>query len=189
MALAYLAWIVVCVAWGTTYLAIHVALESFPVALLAGLRWTLAGVALAAVLPLLGQRVPPSRTWRRLALTGFLMVVVSNGAIVWAQPYVASGLTSVLVATVPFWSIVVGAFQPQGERATRRTLMGLSIGFLGIVVLVWPELTFSDPEGRMFVYGVIALQISMLGWAMGRRSRSAVLRAGRRWAPLRFRCC
>jgi drug/metabolite transporter (DMT)-like permease len=160
MALAYVAWIVVCVAWGTTYLAVHVALESFPVALLAGLRWTLAGAALAAVLPLLGQRLPPSSTWRPLALTGFLMVVVSYGAIVWAQQYVASGLTSVLVASVPFWSMVVEAFQPQGDRSTRRTLMGLSIGFFGIVVLVWPELTLRHPEGRMFVCGVMPRQES-----------------------------
>jgi drug/metabolite transporter (DMT)-like permease len=165
--LAYGAWVLVCLIWGTVYLAIRVALESFPVALLAGFRWTAAGVLLAAVLPLVGERMPPIRTWGPIALTGFLMVVIGNGGVVWAQQYVASGLAAVLVATVPFWSIVVEAFLPRRERVTRTTLVGLFIGFLGIVVLVWPELTLGEQDGRWFVYGAIALQLSMLGWAVG----------------------
>ena len=57
--IAYLAWIAVCFVWGTTYLAIRVALESIPVALLAELRWLVAGAILALIVPLLGQRLPP----------------------------------------------------------------------------------------------------------------------------------
>jgi drug/metabolite transporter (DMT)-like permease len=167
MTLAYVAWILVCVIWGTIYLAIRVALESFPVALLAGFRWTAAGAVLAALLPLFGERLPPMRAWRPMALTGFLLVVVGNGGVVWAQQHVASGLTAVLVATVPFWAIVVEAFLPQRERVTRMMIVGLCIGFLGIVVLVWPELTLGGQEGRRFIYGVVALQIAMLGWALG----------------------
>ena len=167
MTLAYIAWILVCLIWGTTYLAIRVALESFPVALLAGVRWALAGAVLAALLPIFGERLPPIRTWRPMALTGFLMVVIGNGGVVWAQQYVASGLTAVLVATVPFWSIVVEAFLPRRERVTPMTLAGLLSGFAGIVVLVWPELTLGGQDGRLFVYGVISLQIAMLGWALG----------------------
>ena len=167
MTSAYVAWVLVCLAWGTIYLAIRVALESFPVALLAGIRWTAAGAVLAAVLPLFGERTPPIRTWRPIALTGFLMVVIGNGGVVWAQQYVASGMTAVLVATVPFWSIVVEAFLPKSERVAPMTLGGLFVGFLGIVVLVWPELTLRQEDGRQFVYGVIALQLSMLGWALG----------------------
>jgi drug/metabolite transporter (DMT)-like permease len=167
MTFAYVAWILVCLAWGTIYLAIRVALESFPVALLAGFRWTAAGAVLAVMLPLFGERIPPLRTWRPIALTGLLMIVIGNGGVVWAQQYVASGLTAVLVATVPFWSIVVEAFLPQSERVTRMTVVGLFTGFLGIVVLVWPELTLGGQGGQLFVYGVIALQISMLGWALG----------------------
>jgi drug/metabolite transporter (DMT)-like permease len=167
MTAAYLAWIVVCIVWGTTYLAIRVALESFPVALLAGLRWAVAGAILAAILPLFGERIPPVHKWRSMAISGFLMAVIGNGGVVWAEQYVASGLAAVIVATVPFWSIVVEAFLPHSERAGRRALLGLSVGFLGIVVLVWPELTFRGEDGRMFVYGVISLQIATLGWALG----------------------
>jgi drug/metabolite transporter (DMT)-like permease len=164
---AYGAWIVVCVVWGTTYLGIRVALESVPVALLAGIRWTAAGALLAALLPLFGERLPHPRTWGSIAIAGFLMAVIGNGGVVWAQQHVASGLAAVVVAMVPFWTVLIEAALPKGEKLAARTLSGLGIGFLGIVVLVWPELTLGGQEGRMFIAGVFALQIACFGWALG----------------------
>jgi drug/metabolite transporter (DMT)-like permease len=165
--LAWAAWIIVCVFWGTTYLGIRIALETVPVALLAGLRWSIGGLLLASVLPLFGERLPPPRTWGGLAIAGFLMAVIGNGGVVWAEQYVASGLAAVVVAMVPFWSVMIEALLPRGERLTRRTFAGLALGFLGIVVLVWPELTLGGGEGRQFVMGVVALQIACFGWALG----------------------
>jgi drug/metabolite transporter (DMT)-like permease len=164
---AYGAWIVVCFVWGTTYLGIRVALESVPVALLAGIRWTAAGALLAALLPLFGERLPHPRTWGSIAIAGFLMAVIGNGGVVWAQQHVASGLAAVVVAMVPFWTVLIEAALPKGEKLAARTLSGLGIGFLGIVVLVWPELTLGGQEGRMFIAGVFALQIACFGWALG----------------------
>jgi drug/metabolite transporter (DMT)-like permease len=165
--LAYIAWITVCLVWGTTYLAIRVALESVPVALLAGLRWSAAGGLLALALTLDGQKLPHPRSWRSIAIAGFLMAVVGNGGVVWAEQYVASGLAAVLVAMVPFWAVLIEALAPRGERLTARTMGGLAVGFLGIVVLVWPELAVGGQQGRMFVAGVLALQLACLGWAIG----------------------
>jgi drug/metabolite transporter (DMT)-like permease len=165
--LAYLAWIVVCVVWGTTYLGIRVSLETLPVALLAGFRWTTAGVILLALLPLFGEKLPARRTWGSIALVGFLMNLIGNGMVVWAQQHVASGLTAVIVAMVPFWTVGVEAMLPRGERLTRYTVLGLLIGFAGIIVLVWPHLTVGGSAGRMFVAGVAALQFGSLGWALG----------------------
>lgn len=165
--LAWVAWFVVCFVWGTTYLAIRVALESIPVALLAGLRWTAAGALLAAALPIFGERLSPPRTWGAIAIAGFLMAVIGNGGVVWAEQYVASGLAAVIVAMVPFWTVLVESLLPRSERFTRRTAAGLVLGFLGIVVLVWPELQVGGEGGRLFVMGVVALQIACLGWAIG----------------------
>ena len=175
---AYVAWIAVCVAWGTVYLGIHVALETVPAALLAGLRWATAGALLATLGRLFGARLPPIRTWGSIALTGSLLIVVGNGGVVWAQQHVASGLTAVVLAMVPFWSVLIEACLPLGERVTRRAAAGLALGFVGIVVLVWPELTFRGQEGTMFVYGILALQLACVGWALGtsytkRTARSA----------------
>ena len=174
----YVAWMAVCVAWGTVYLGIRVALESVPAALLAGLRWAAAGALLATIVRLSGARLPPIQSWGSIALTGALLIVIGNGGVVWAQQYVASGLTAVVLAMVPFWSVIIEACLPRGERVTRRAAAGLTLGFTGIVVLVWPELSFRGQDGEMFIYGILALQLACLGWALGtsytkRNARSA----------------
>lgn len=167
MNLAYLAFVTVCVVWGTTYLAIHVALETVPVLLVAGLRWMAAGVIMSGVMLATGRRLPMPRLWAPLALLGFLMNVVGNGFVVYAQQYVASGLTAVLIATTPFWSALMERLLPNGERFSRRSLAGLALGFSGIVVLVWPEMTDGGAGGRSFVIGVIAIQLACIGWVIG----------------------
>ena len=177
MTLAYLAFLTVCIVWGTTYMAITVALESVPVLLVAGLRWTFAGVVLSAFMLATGRGLPGPRLWGPLAVLGFLMNVVGNGFVVYAQQYVASGLTAVLIATTPFWSALVERLLPNGERFSKRSLFGLSLGFSGIVVLVWPEFIGLSAEarsaevegagGRAFIGGVIAIQLACVAWVIG----------------------
>jgi drug/metabolite transporter (DMT)-like permease len=164
---AYAAWISVCVVWGTTYLAIRIALETIPPALIGGLRFTLAGAILLLFLRARGERLPGLSQWGSLAVLGFLMLVVGNGAVVWAEQWVPSGLAAVLVAAQPFWIAGIESVLPRGERLTLRTLAGLLIGFAGILVLVWPELTAGGEWGRQFALGVIAIQLACLGWSLG----------------------
>jgi drug/metabolite transporter (DMT)-like permease len=165
--LAYLAFVTVCIVWGTTYLAIHVALETVPVLLVAGLRWMFAGLVMSALMLATGRGLPKPRLWGPLALLGFLMNIVGNGFVVYAQQFVASGLTAVLIATTPFWSALIERLLPNGERFSKRSLSGLALGFSGIVVLVWPELTTGGAGGRQFVIGVIAIQLACVGWVVG----------------------
>ena len=166
MSLAYIAFLTVCIVWGTTYLAIAVALESVPVLLLAGLRWMFAGVVMSGLMLASGRGLPPLRMWGPLALLGFLMNVVGNGFVVYAEQYVPSGLTAVLIATTPFWSALAEGLLPNGERFSRRSLSGLALGFAGIVVLVWPELA-AGGGGQHFVFGVVAIQLACIGWVIG----------------------
>jgi len=165
--LAYIAFVTVCIVWGTTYLGIHVALETVPVLLVAGLRWMFAGVVMSALMLASGRGLPKPRLWGSLALLGFLMNIVGNGFVVYAQQFVASGLTAVLIATTPFWSALIERLLPNGERFSKRSLSGLALGFSGIVVLVWPELTNGGAGGRQFVIGVIAIQLACVGWVVG----------------------
>ncbi|MEO7157510.1 MAG: EamA family transporter [Vicinamibacterales bacterium] len=167
MSLAYVAFITVCLIWGTTYLAIHVALETVPVLLVAGLRWMAAGVVMSGLMLATGRGLPKPRLWGPLALLGFLMNIVGNGFVVYAQQYVASGLTAVLIATTPFWSALLERLLPDGERFTKRSLTGLGLGFSGILVLVWPEMTHGGASGRTFIIGVIAIQLACIGWVIG----------------------
>ena len=165
--LALIAWFAVCLIWGTTYLGIRISLESMPPMLMGGLRWTAAGGALAIYMAVRGERWPRGAALRDAVLLGFLMLVLGNGGVVWAELYVPSGLAAVIVASSPFWMAGVEAFRADGERMTLRKALGLAVGFCGIVLLVWPELARGGAGGRQFVLGVIALQIACLGWSVG----------------------
>jgi drug/metabolite transporter (DMT)-like permease len=157
----------VCIVWGTTYLAIRIALESIPPALVGGLRFTVAGIVLAFVLWLRGVRLPPRAHWPALALLGTLMLAIGNGLVVWAEQWVPSGIAAVVIASTPFWMATTEAAIPGGERFSRRTLAGMSIGFTGILLLVWPDLVAGGAFGRQFVFGMIALQLAEIGWSLG----------------------
>ena len=163
---AYLAWIAVCLIWGTTYLGIRIALETIPPLLMAAIRWIVAGGLLIVVLRLRGERMPARREWPALTLLGILLLGFGNGGVVWAEQTVPSGLTAVLVATSPFWMVGIDAMMAGGERLTMRRGLGLIVGFSGIVMLVWPEIRVGE-GGRAFLGGVIAAQIACLGWAIG----------------------
>jgi drug/metabolite transporter (DMT)-like permease len=165
--LAWFAWIAVCLIWGTTYFAIRVSLETMPPMLMGGLRWTVAGGLLGAYMLLRGGRLPRGAGLRSAMLLGFLMLVLGNGGVVWAEMFVPSGLAAVVIASSPFWMAGVEALQPDGERITWNTAIGLLVGFSGIVLLIWPELVHGGPAGRGFLYGMIALQIACLGWSIG----------------------
>jgi drug/metabolite transporter (DMT)-like permease len=162
---AYLAWIAVCLVWGTTYLAIRIALESIPPFLMASFRWLAAGALLLGWFALRGRRMPAFRSWPSLALLGVLLLGFGNGAVVWAEQTVPSGLTSMLVAAVPFWMVGIERLRSDHEPLTSRRLAGLLVGFGGILLLVWPELDLDSTGG--FLRGVIATQIACLGWAIG----------------------
>ncbi|MBI3401315.1 MAG: EamA family transporter [Acidobacteria bacterium] len=164
---AYLAWVAVCLIWGTTYLAIRISLETIPPLLMAAIRWIIAGSLLIAFLRIRGERLPRPRAWPSLAILGVLLLGFGNGAVVWAEQTVPSGLTAVLVATSPFWMVGIDALMPDGARLTFRHVAGLLIGFGGIVTLVWPEIHAADAGGRAFLGGVIAAQVACVGWAIG----------------------
>ena len=156
----------VCLIWGTTYLAIRISLETIPPLLMAAMRWIAAGGLLILVLALRGERLPARREWPSLAILGILLLGFGNGAVVWAEQTVPSGLTAVLVATSPFWMVGFDALMPDGEAITPRRVLGLIVGFAGIVMLVWPEIRL-DGRGGGFLGGVIAAQVACLGWAVG----------------------
>lgn len=164
--LALFAWLAVCVIWGTTYLGIRISLESMPPALMGGLRWTIAGTLLALFVRARGEQLPPRSRWGGIALMGFLLLGLGNGGVVFAEQWVPSGLAAVLVATSPFWMAAVEASLKDGERMRPSTVAGLLVGFAGILVLVWPDLTIERSD-RTFLAGVIALQIASFGWALG----------------------
>jgi len=162
---AYAAWVVLCLVWGTTYLAIRVAIESIPPLLMAGARWIVAGSLLIAFFRIRGDSLPERRQWLSLAVRGALLIGFGNGAVVWAEQTVPSGLASVLVAVNPFWMVGIDALAGDGKAPTVRQLVGLFVGFSGIVLLVSPNTRMAAGSG--FWSGFIATQTACAAWSLG----------------------
>ena len=156
----------VCLIWGTTYLAIRIALETIPPTLVGGLRFLAAGIVLSLLVLARGGKFPPPRDWPRQAALGTLLLAIGNGCVVWAERWIPSGIAAVGVAALPFWMAGTEATLG-GERLGARTLLGLATGFSGIVVLIWPSLIDSEANGRWFGLGVLLVQCACVGWAIG----------------------
>src|SRR5262245_44751162 len=106
------------------------------------------------------------------------MLLMGNGGVVWGEQYLPSGLTSVLIATQPFWMTSIDAMMRGGKQLFLKQWLGLIVGFGGIVLLVWPDITAGGAHGRGFAIGVISLQLACAGWAIGSTyTRRHVLRS------------
>lgn len=170
--LAYGALIVVCVLWGTTYLAIRVAVRTIPDAWMSATRFILAGSILAAILKLRGHRFPPVSDWKHIAFVGICLVGLGNWLLVWAEKTVPSGPAALVLAVLPFYMLFL---DPLGRRLARnfegsekhgtKTYVGLIIGFCGVGLLVLPELQHHVNGG--FIKGVLVLQFGCAAWTIG----------------------
>jgi drug/metabolite transporter (DMT)-like permease len=149
----------VYVLWGSTYLAIRFALESYPPFLLGAIRMAIAGVLMFAVLRWRGVKPPTSRQWRTLAVLSIFMVLLSNGLVNLAETQVGSGLAAIAVASMPLFAGVFAMLR--GRHPSRIEWVGTIIGFLGVIWLnAGSELSAS-------VLGVVCLATAAIAWAWG----------------------
>jgi drug/metabolite transporter (DMT)-like permease len=95
------------------------------------------------------------------------MIACGNGFVVYAEQFVPSGLTAVILATSPFWMVGVESMLPGGERPGPGAIAGLLVGFAGIVLLVWPDLQAGGAHATRFALGILALQMACAAWALG----------------------
>ncbi|HSY50474.1 MAG TPA: EamA family transporter [Thermoanaerobaculia bacterium] len=166
-ALAYAAFAVVCIVWGTTYLAIRVAVTTMPPFLLTGARYLFAGAVLFIVARLHGDAIPRGRrALGDLVLCGVLMVAIGNLAVVWAEQWVPSGFAALFVGTAPFWATLIELLRRSGERLERRRGIGMLIGFLGVAMLVTPRGAGNAFDAR-FVMGALVIQAGSIAWQYG----------------------
>src|SRR6266436_6220101 len=155
----------VYVVWGSTYLAIRVGIESFPPLLLAGSRHLLTGLILYPILRWKTGARPTAAHWRMSFITGFLLLGVGNGGVCLAERAVPSGVTALLVATVSLWMVIVDWLRPGGTRPGGRVAAGLLLGFSGLALLVGPKNL--GGSGRVDPLGVGLLLVASLAWACG----------------------
>ena len=144
--------------WGSTFLAIRVALDGFPPLWMASLRFLAAGALLFAVLLARGGKLPSARQWRGALCVGALLCG-SNGLVVVAEQWVSTGLTAVTIGSVPLWAaLFAGLF---GRWPSPRDWLGIFVGFCGMALLQTGAGLRASPAGAL------ALVVAAIGWALG----------------------
>ncbi len=154
--------------WGSSYIGIRFAIETIPPFLMAGVRFILAGVILIAVsrTRLLGAPAPlPTRAnWKAAFIAGALLFLGNNSMIVWSQKQgLPSGITAVLLATLPLWMVLLQWLVMGGKRPNSRTVIGMIMGMGGILLLVRPESLQGDVNP---IVGLVTIGAALV-WAMG----------------------
>jgi drug/metabolite transporter (DMT)-like permease len=163
---ALVAYLIVCVFWGSTYLAIKIGVGELPPFLFAGLRFFTAGVLLFVLARALGDPLPRRGSdWRTLAIVGLFLLAGGNAFVVWAEQYTASGTASVFVVTVAIWTAFFDRIIPGGSGDLNwRVVAGLVLGFLGTTLLVGAspaEILKADLRGPL------ALTFASASWSLG----------------------
>jgi len=154
--------LIIYVVWGSTYLAIKWGVATIPPFSMAAARFLVAGSALYAFARWRGAVRPTPTNWRASAVIGTLLLFVGNGAVSWASRRVSSGLTSVLVATVPLWLVLCEAWM--GKRPRPLQLIGVGIGLVGVALLVLPR---AGGGTTVDLPGALVLTLGSLSWTAG----------------------
>jgi len=162
---AYAALAAVCFFWGTTYLAIRMALETFPPMLLVCGRYLASGAIMVAAAAAGGAHVPRGRELAGACFTGLLVLGVGNGTLVLSEVLIPSGMAGLILTISPFWMVGVEALLPGGERLHGPTIFGMAVGLAGAALLFAPDAGSSFDTALLS--GFLLLQVGMAGWSFG----------------------
>jgi drug/metabolite transporter (DMT)-like permease len=162
----YLALVAVCFFWGTTYLGIRMALESFPPMLLVCVRYMISGSIMLAFARARGLYLPKGRELAWACFSGLLTLGIGNGVLVASETLIPSGIAGLIVTISPFWMVGVEALLPGGARLHAPTIAGMAIGLAGAALLFAPDAGAGAIDHKL-VIGFVLLQFGMAGWSFG----------------------
>jgi drug/metabolite transporter (DMT)-like permease len=178
--LTVLAFLTIYVVWGSTFLAIRIAVEHVPPLFAAGVRFLLAGAILYAYLRLRGAPAPARSEWRNLLVLSVLMFVIDYSALFWAEKYVPSGVSSVLAATIPLLTMAFEVFVLQQQAFRISILLAVLLGFAGVAII-----TLQGDHQQVPTLPCLVILAGSTSWAIGsvltrslRLPESKVLTAG-----------
>lgn len=159
-----IAFAIVYLVWGSTYLAIRIGVQTLPPALFSGVRFLIAGVLMLLYARYRGAQLPRSRRdWLTIGVTAVLMLVGGNGLVTWSEQWVESNQAALIIATSALWIAWMGTWGEHGERPNRLTVLGLALGFGGVALLVLSGLRLRVAPGAAYA----ALIFSPICWAAG----------------------
>src|SRR5579864_1676274 len=166
--MVFLAFGLVYLFWGSTYLAIDIAVRTIPPALMCGLRFSIAGIVMLAVCALTGHRILYSPRQIALAsIVGLLLLMGGNLTLSYAELSVSTGLAALIIAITPLWFLVLDSMLLGDHHISPRGKAGLGLGIVGLFVLFYPELTSRTALGRKELWASLSLIGGSFSWALG----------------------
>jgi drug/metabolite transporter (DMT)-like permease len=162
---AYIAWINICVFWGTTYLAIRIGVADMPPMLFAGFRWILSGTILFSFLKIRNYKLPDKKDFLHSAIIGIFLLGFGNGLVVVAEQWIESGITSLLLTTVPFWIVALEMFLQGSKKINLQIILGLLLGLAGVVLILSNNLKYLFNLSHFI--GIISLLLAVVMWSIG----------------------
>lgn len=160
-----LAFAAIYIIWGTTYLAIRLAIETIPPFFMAGTRFLLAGIITFVFLRSRGVPLPNLRQWRSAAIIGTLMLVGGNGLVTWSEQEVPSSIAALVVATVPLWMVLFDWLIFQVSTPNKKIAIGLILGFVGIGLLIGPGKILEI--NHINLSSIVILMLAPILWSLG----------------------
>jgi len=159
------AFLAIYIIWGSTYLAIRLAVETMPPLMMGGVRFLFAGAVMYTIVRLRSPEKPTAIHWRSTAIVGGFLLLGGNGAVVWAEQYLTSSMTVLLLTTISLWVVLLDWLRRDGVRPGVLEVAGIVLGITGVAILVGGS-GFSGEDG-IHAGGVIALLCGALSWAFG----------------------
>ncbi len=162
---AYIAWLNICIIWGTTYLAIRIGVDGLPPMLFAGVRWLAAGFILFSFLKWKGYKTPDRKELFHNIIIGVLLLGFGNGLVVVSEQWIESGLTALLITTVPFWIVGFESLLPGKTKMNYLIVSGLVLGLGGVILIFGSNLKYIFLPNHLL--GIITLTGAVAIWAAG----------------------
>lgn len=167
--LVVIAFATVYVVWGSTYFFIKMAVAGFPPLLLGALRFITAGLLLMVWCAIKGEKIFVKQNILHAAVSGFLLLVIGNGAVIWAEQTLPSAMVAIMVTSPPIWFVLLDKPNWATNFKSKSTIAGLVIGFIGVILLFRDQIAdvFGSSAGPSKLPGMILLLFGTLGWASG----------------------
>jgi drug/metabolite transporter (DMT)-like permease len=163
-----LAFALLYVLWGSTYLAMRVVVRDMPPYVAGTVRYLVSGPIMLAACALMGRKISLNRRdLGRLLVISILLLSTGNIGVLWGEEYVSSGLASLIVALVPIWVVMIEAWVFRAGRMTAKGLIGLAVGIVGLLVLLWPRIASGTHLGQLELLGAGILAGASFFWALG----------------------
>ena len=166
-ALIIAAFAAVYLIWGSTYISILIAIREIPPLLMAGSRFIIAGLLLFVFTLARGEKVPEKKSLATISFSGILMLFFGTGAVAWVEQYIPSGLAAIIVGTLPLWFVLLDKRQWKFHFSNKGIIIGLLIGFAGVLTLFADGKSFSLSGGPMKLISFFVLLVGTISWAIG----------------------